>query len=128
MKEKEEKSIKAEITEIKKAVTWLSKTSADRIRKIEDKIQKQSKRVSDKMSKHIEVIESERCKQMKQVKYIGIEFDPVSVKKGEDEVNAALKAGFEPVRDFETAKGIVMVLGMWGDRNVQTRTRTETRL
>ena len=128
MKEKEEKSIKAEITEIKKAVTWLSKTSADRIRKIEDKIQKQSKRVSDKMSKHIEVIESERCKQMKQVKYIGVEFDPVSVKKGEDEVNAALKAGFEPIRDFETAKGIVMVLGMWGDRNVQTRTRTETRL
>ena len=128
MDEKEEKSIKAEITEIKKAVTWLSKTSADRIRKIEDKIQKQSKRVSDKMSKHIEVIESERCKQMKQVKYIGVEFDPISVKKGEAEVNAALKAGFEPIRDFETAKGIVMVLGMWGDRNVQTRTRTETRL
>ena len=128
MKEKEEKSIKAEITEIKKAVTWLSRTSADRIHKIEDKIQKQNKRVSDKMSKHVEVIESERCKQMKQVKYIGVEFDPVSVKKGEAEVNAALKAGFEPIRDFETAKGIVMVLGMWGDRNVQTRTRTETRL
>ena len=128
MEEKEEKSIKAEITEIKKAVTWLSKTSANRIRKIEDKIQKQNKKVSDKMSKHIEVIESERCKQMKQVKYIGVEFDPVSVKKGEDEVNAALKAGFEPIGDFETAKGIVMVLGMWGDRNVQTRTRTETRL
>ena len=128
MEEKEEKSIKAEITEIKKAVTWLSRTSADRIRKIEGEIQKQSKRVSDKMSKHVEVIESERCKQMKQVKYIGVEFDPVSVKKGEAEVNAALKAGFEPIRDFETAKGIVMVLGMWGDRNVQTRTRTETRL
>ena len=128
MEEKEEKSIKAEITEIKKAVTWLSKTSADRIHKIEDKIQKQNKKVSDKMSKHIEVIESERRKQMKQVKYIGVEFDPVSVKKGEAEVNAALKAGFEPIRDFETAKGIVMVLGMWGDRNVQTRTRTETRL
>ena len=128
MEEKEEKSIKAEITEIKKAVTWLSKTSADRIHKIEDKIQKQNRKVSDKMSKHIEVIESERRKQMKQVKYIGVEFDPVSVKKGEDEVNAALKAGFEPIRDFETAKGIVMVLGRWGDRDVQTRTRTERRL
>ena len=128
MNEKEEKSIKAEITEIKKAVTWLSKTSADRIHKIEDKIQKQNKKVSDKMSKHIEIIESERRKQMKQVKYIGVEFDPVSVKKGEDEVNEALKAGFEPIRDFETAKGIVMVLGMWGDRDVQTRTRTERRL
>ena len=65
---------------------------------------------------------------MKQVKYIGVEFDPVSVKKGEAEVNAALKAGFEPIRDFETAKGIVLVLGMWGDRDVQTRTRTERRL
>jgi len=28
----------------------------------------------------------------------------------------ALKAGFEPVRDFQTPKGIVMVLGLWGDR------------
>ncbi len=128
MDEKEEKSIKAEITEIKKAVTWLSKTSADRIHKIEDKIQKQNKKVSDRVSKHIEVVESERHKQMKQVKYIGVEFDPVSVKKGEAEVNAALKAGFEPIRDFETAKGIVMVLGMWGNRDVQTRTRTERRL
>ena len=127
MEEKEEKSIKAEITEIKKAVTWLSKTSADRIRKIEDKIQKQNKKVSDKMSKHIEVIESERRKQMKQVKYIGVEFDPIGVKQGQDEVNAALKAGFEPIRDFETAKGTVMVLAKWGDKNVQTKTRTERR-
>ena len=128
MEEKEEKSIKAEITEIKKAVTWLSKTSADRIHKIEDKIQKQGKKVSDRMSKHIEVIESERRKQMKQVKYIGVEFDPIGVKQGQDEVNAALKAGFEPIRDFETPKGIVMVLGLWGDRDVQTKTRTERRL
>ncbi len=52
---------------------------------------------------------------MKEIKYIGIEFDPVKVKQGQEEVNSALKSGFEPIRDFETAKGIVMVLGLWGD-------------
>ena len=74
------------------------------------------------MSKHIEVIESERHKQMKQVKYIGVEFDPVRVKQGQAEVNAALKSGFEPIRDFETAKGIIMVLGLWGESDVQSKT------
>ena len=126
--ENEEKTIRSEISEIKEAVKILADRSADRMNKIDGKIQKQIKKASDKMSNHIETIETERRKKMMEVKYIGVEFDPVSVKKGEDEVNAALKAGFEPIRDFETAKGIVMVLGMWGDRNVQTRTRTETRL
>ena len=31
----------------------------------------------------------------------------------EKEVNAALSRGFEPIRDFETARGLVMVLGLW---------------
>ena len=54
-------------------------------------------------------------KRCRKSKYIGVEFDPNGVQKGQDEVNSALKSGFEPIRDFETAKGIVMVLGLWGD-------------
>ena len=58
----------------------------------------------------------DRDRKMKEIKYIGVEFEPTDVKKGEEEVNTALKAGFEPIRDFQTPKGIVMVLGLWGDR------------
>ena len=75
----------------------------------------------------MEVIESERQKRMMELKYVGVEFDPISVKIGQDAVNEALREGFEPIRDFETAKGTVMVLAKWGDKNVQTKTRTERR-
>ena len=52
---------------------------------------------------------------MKEIKQIGVECETTGVKTGQDEVKAALKCGFEPIRDFETAKGMVMVLGLWGD-------------
>ena len=128
MEKNEEKTIKDEITEMKNAILWISKTSAKKIHNLEKKIDKHGKQVADKMSKGMEVVESERQKRMMELKYVGVEFDPIGVKQGQDEVNAALKAGFEPIRDFETAKGIVMVLGLWGDRDVQTKTRTERRL
>ena len=128
MNKEEEKEIKEEIREVKEALKWLSRKSADKMYKIDSRIQKQIKMTSDKMSKHLDDVDKDRRKKMQEIRYIGVEFDPVKVKQGQAEVNTALKAGFEPIRDFETAKGIVMVLGMWGDRNVQTRTRTETRL
>ena len=128
MDKNKEKPIKDEIGELANAIMWLSKTSAKRIQKLEKRMEKQNKLVTDKMSKGMEVVESERQKRMMELKYVGVEFDPISVKIGEDAVNSALKEGFEPIRDFETAKGIVMVLGKWGDRNVQTKTRTERRI
>ena len=30
--------------------------------------------------------------------------------------------GIEPIRDFETARGIIMVLGKWGEKDVQSET------
>ena len=127
MNKNEEKTIKDEITEMKNAILWISKTSAKKIHNLEKKIDKHGKQVADKMSKGMEVIESERQKRMMELKYVGVEFDPISVKIGEDAVNEALREGFEPIRDFETAKGTVMVLAKWGDKNVQTKTRTERR-
>ena len=127
MDKNKEKTIKDEITEMKNAILWISKTSAKKIQNLEKKMEKHNQLVANKMSKGMEVIESERQKRMMELKYVGVEFDPISVKIGEDAVNSALKEGFEPIRDFETAKGIVMVLGKWGDRNVQTKTRTERR-
>ena len=122
MEEKEEKEIKEEIREVKEALKWLSRTSADKMYKIDSRVQKQIKKTSDRMSKHIEDVEKDRRRKMQEIRYIGVEFDPVRVKQGQAEVNAALKSGFEPIRDFETAKGIIMVLGLWGESDVQSKT------
>ena len=122
MEEKEEKEIKEEIREVKEALKWLSRKSAEKMYKIDSRVQKQIKKASDRMSKHIEDIEKDRRKKMQEIRYIGVEFDPGKVKQGQEEVNAALKSGFEPIRDFETAKGIIMVLGLWGESDVQPKT------
>jgi len=122
MEEKEEKEIKEEIREVKEALKWLSRKSAEKMYKIDSRVQKQIKMASDRMSKYIEDVEKDRRKKMQEIRYIGVEFDPGKVKQGQEEVNAALKSGFEPIRDFETAKGIIMVLGLWGESDVQPKT------
>ena len=99
-----EKSINSEISKLN-----------DKIDKITEEINAEFKSAKDEFSKHLQEVEKERDRKMKEIKYIGVEFEPTDVKKGEEEVNAALKAGFEPIRDFQTPKGIAMVLGLWGD-------------
>ena len=123
MEEKQEKEIKEEIREVKEAIKWLSRKSAEKIYKIDSRVQKQIKKTSDIISKHLDVVEKDRRRKMEEIRYIGVEFDPVKVKQGQSEINAALKSGFEPIRDFETARGIIMVLGKWGEKDVQSKTR-----
>ena len=123
MEEKQEKEIKEEIREVKEAIKWLSRKSAEKIYKIDSRVQKQIKKTSDIISKHLDDVEKDRRRKMEEIRYIGVEFDPVKVKQGQSEINAALKSGFEPIRDFETAKGIIMVLGKWGEKDVQSQTR-----
>ena len=123
MEEKQEKEIKEEIREVKEAIKWLSRKSAEKIYKIDSRVQKQIKKTSDIISKHLDDVEKDRRRKMEEIRYIGVEFDPVKVKQGQTEINAALKSGFEPIRDFETARGIIMVLGKWGEKNVQSKTR-----
>ena len=123
MEEKQEKEIKEEIREVKEALKWLSRKSAEKIYKIDSRVQKQIKKTSDIISKHLDDVEKDRRRKMEEIRYIGVEFDPVKVKQGQSEINAALKSGFEPIRDFETARGIIMVLGKWGEKDVQSKTR-----
>ena len=123
MEEKQEKEIKEEIREDKEAIKWLSTKSAEKIYKIDSRVQKQIKKTSDIISKHLDDVEKDRRRKMEEIRYIGVEFDPVKVKQGQREINAALKSGFEPIRDFETGRGIIMVLGKWGERDVQSKTR-----
>ena len=122
MDKKEEKEIKEEIREVKEALKWLSRKSAERMYKIDSRVQKQIKKTSDIISKHLDDVEKDRRRKMEEIRYIGVEFDPVKVKQGQTEVNVALKSGFEPIRDFETARGIIMVLGKWGEKDVQSKT------
>ena len=122
MEEKQEKEIKEEIREVKEAIKWLSRKSAEKIYKIDSRVQKQIKKTSDIISKHLDDVEKDRRRKMEEIRNIGVEFDPVKVKQGQTEINAALKSGFEPIRDFETARGIIMVLGKWGEKDVQSKT------
>ena len=50
---------------------------------------------------------------LRKIKYVGVEFEPNKIVSCEKEVNEALSEGYEPIRDFETARGLVMVLGLW---------------
>ena len=109
--EDKNKTTSSEISELKEAI----KGQGQKIDKIQERIGRDIKDARERMTKHIDDFEKEKKKKMQEIKYIGVEFDPNGVKQGQDKVNDALKCGFEPIRDFETAKGIVMVLGLWGD-------------
>jgi len=47
------------------------------------------------------------------IRYIGVEFDPKKITNCEDEVNIALEGGYQPITDYPTPLGLVMVLGLW---------------
>ena len=104
MDENNEKTIRSEISEIKEAV----KSQGQKIDRIQSRIAKDINDARKRMSDHIEQFEKERKKKMQEIKYIGVEFDPNGVQTGQNQVNEALKAGFEPIRDFETAKGCLL--------------------
>lgn len=54
-----------------------------------------------------------RKRRLAKIRYIGIEFDPTKIDSCEKEVNDALSQGYEPIRDVDTPRGLIMVLGMW---------------
>jgi hypothetical protein len=66
-----------------------------------------------KHAKDIKKLKKKSRRTMTAMKFIGVVFDPEKFKSGEAEINDALSDGFEVMRDFETAGGIVMALGKW---------------
>ena len=78
------------------------KAMVDRIEQSEKLIKSLRQKIRDKVSKKDE---------LKAVKFIGVEFDPDTYKTGEDEVNDYLNKGFQSVRDYQTASGLVIALG-----------------
>ena len=50
---------------------------------------------------------------IKKIKYIGVEFEPTKIDECEKQVNNALSQGYSPIRDIDTPRGLIMVLGLW---------------
>ena len=50
---------------------------------------------------------------IKKIKYIGVEFEPSKITACEVQVNDALSKGYSPIRDIDTPRGLIMVLGLW---------------
>ena len=63
--------------------------------------------------------------EIKEMRYIGVEFDYQKVAVGQRLVNEALKEGFQPQRDYERGSGIVMVMAKWGRKDAETKTEKD---
>ena len=66
--------------------------------------------------------EKNRNLEIKEMRYIGVEFEYQKVAVGQRLINEALKEGFQPQRDYERGSGIVMVMAKWGPKDAGTGT------
>ena len=66
--------------------------------------------------------EKNRNQEIKEMRYIGVEFEYQKVAVGQRLINEALKEGFQPQRDYERGSGIVMVMAKWGPKDAGTGT------
>jgi len=60
--------------------------------------------------------------EIKEMRYIGVEFEYQKVAIGQRLINEALKEGFQPQRDYERGSGIVMVMAKWGPKDAVAKT------
>ena len=50
---------------------------------------------------------------LKNVKFVGVTFDPDSFKNGEDELNKAIEMGYKVITDYPTSTGVVFSVGLY---------------
>ena len=50
---------------------------------------------------------------LKDVKFVGVTFDPDNFKKGEDELNKAIEMGYKVITDYPTPTGVVFSVGLY---------------
>ena len=107
MVEKTAESVEADETSGEK-MSAKEKAMLDRIEKSEKLIKSLRQKIREKDKKKDE---------LKAVKFIGVDFDPETYKNGENEVNDYLNKGFQFVRDYQTASGLVIALGRFEKRS-----------
>ena len=72
------------------------------------------KKKIDQMTRKSLLKRKKRSKErIKKIKYIGVEFEPTKIDECEKQVNTALSQGYSPIRDIDTPRGLIMVLGLW---------------
>ena len=50
---------------------------------------------------------------LKNIKFVGVTFDPDSFKNGEDELNKAIEVGYQVITDYPTSTGVVFSVGLY---------------
>tara|TARA_B100001142_G_scaffold184867_1_gene184147 strand:+ start:95 stop:301 length:207 start_codon:yes stop_codon:yes gene_type:complete len=50
---------------------------------------------------------------LKNIKFIGVPFDPDNFKNGEDELNKAIGMGYKVITDYSTSTGVVFSVGLY---------------
>ena len=90
----------------------MGKITNSKITELEKKI--------DNQEDEIKELKKRSDTKMAKIKFIGVDFDPVEYQIGEEKINKYLDNGFEVLRDFQTAGGIVMALGKWEKRKGST--------
>jgi hypothetical protein len=50
---------------------------------------------------------------LKDIKFVGVTFDPDNFKKGEDELNKAIEMGYKVITDYPTSTGVVFSVGLY---------------
>ena len=70
----------------------------------------------EKMQKQLDQLAKKKPrsrKKLRKIKYVGVEFEPSKIEYCEKQVNDALSQGYEPIRDVDTPRGLILVLGLW---------------
>jgi hypothetical protein len=50
---------------------------------------------------------------LKDIKFVGVTFDPDNFKNGEDELNKAIEMGYKVITDYPTSTGVVFSVGLY---------------
>ncbi len=82
----------------------------DRLEKNKDEIPKILVSGEEKLVKHFEGATERASLKVKEIRFVGVEFDYKKVKIGEEQVNKALREGFQPQRDIVTESGLVLIM------------------
>ena len=86
----------------------MKKSDREEIKKLEKLIKTQSKKI--KALKHFD-------EKLTEIKFVNVFFDLKKYKKGEEDINDALKNGYEVSRHFQTESGVVICLGKFKSKN-----------
>ena len=83
----------------------------NKIEQIKGEIPKMSNGEAGKFIRRFEdVVDKANKSKIKEIRFVGVEFDYKKVKIGEALVNKAIAEGFQPQRDIVTESGLVLIM------------------